>query len=178
MAKSDKLPALSWKGVILTIVVLAVFAFIAITATLNYIYSKELQVAVNKGIVVEAEIVYLKHNFNGTHGSTYHVIYRYIDDDGIVYEGSCGKGDYRDEEEARKLIGQKVEIYIGGLSEVGKRPLCWAVSYGAEISVRVEIIVMSVFYSAILIYIVLLIVYCLYFYDKLTKLHKKQISKD
>ena len=178
MAKSDKLPALSWKGIILSIVVIAVFGFIAIKATFDYIYCKELQTAVNKGIVVEAEIVYLRHHSNGKNGSTYRVMYRYIDDEGIVYVGSCGSGDYRNEEEARKLIGQKVEIYIGGLSKVGARPLCWAVCYGTEVGVIDDIIVMSVFYSAIVVYIVLLIVYFLYFYDKLPKLHKKQISKD
>ena len=180
MAKSEKLPALSWKGVILSIIVIAVFGFIAIKATFDYIYCKELQTAVNKGIVVEAEIVYLRHNFNGKHGSTYHIMYRYIDDDGIVYEGSCGSGsgDYMEEEEARReLIGQKVEIYIGGLSKVGAQPLCWAVCYGSEIDVSTEIILMSVFYSAILIYIVLVILYSLLFYDKLPKLHKKNISK-
>ena len=104
-------------------------------------------------------------------------MYRYTDDDGIVYEGSCGSasGSYLEEEEARrKLIGQKVEIYIGGLSKVGAQPLCRAVSYGTEVDVSSEIIVMSVFYSAILIYIVLVIIYCLIFYDKLPKLKKNK----
>ena len=178
MAKSNKLHALSLKGVILSIIVIAAFGLIAVTSTLSYIYCKELQTAINKVIVVEAEIVYLRHNANGLHGSTYRIMYRYIDDDGIVYEGSCGSGDYRDEEEARKLIGQKVEIYIGGLSKVGARPLCWAVCYGAEVSVITEITLMSVFYSAILIYIVLVIIYCLFFYDKLPKLKNKKIREE
>ena len=174
MEKSEKLQALSWKGVILSIIVISVFGFIAVKATFDYIYCRELQIAINKGIVVEAEIVYFKHNANGLHGSIYYIMYRYVDDDGIVYEGSCGSGDYRNEEDARKLIGQKVEIYIGGLSKVGARPLCWAVCYGADIDVSNEIILMSVFYSAILIYIVLVILYSLFFYDKLPKLHKKK----
>ena len=177
MAKSEKLPALSWKGVILSIMVIAVFGFIAVQATFEYIYCKELQLAINKGVVVEAEIVYFKHNANGLHGSNYYIMYRYVDEDGIVYEGACGSGggNYWEEEEARReLIGQKVEIYIGGLSKVGARPLCWAVCYGAEIDVSNEIILMSVFYSAILIYIVLVILYSLFFYDKLAKLHKKK----
>ena len=178
MAKSEKLPALSWKGVILSIIVIAVFGFIAIKSTFEYIYCKELQTAINKGIVVEADIVYLRHNVSGLNGSTYRIMYRYVDDDGIVYEGSCGSGDYRDEEEARKRIGQKVEIYIGGLSKVGARPLCWAVCYGSEVSVRDEIIVMSVFYSAIIIYIALVILYCLIFYDKLPKLKNKKIRDE
>ena len=180
-AKSDKLHALSWKGIILSIIVLATFGLIAVKATVEYIYCKELQTAVNKGIIVEAEIVYFKHNANGLHGSNYHVMYRYVDDDGIVYEGSCGSGggNYWEEEEARrKLIGQKVEIYIGGLSKVGARPLCWAVSYGAEINVTDYIILMSVFYSAILIYIGLVILYSLYFYDKLPKLKNKKIRDE
>ena len=170
MAKSKKLPALSWKGIIISIILIAVFGFIAIKATFDYIYSKELQIAINKGVVVEAEIVYFKHNADGIRPSNYYIMYRYVDDDGIVYEGACGKGggSYWEEEEARReLIGQKVEIYIGGLSKVGARPLCWPVSYGAEVNVIDNIIVMSVFYSAILIYIVLVILYCLYFYDKL-----------
>ena len=176
MAKSNKLHALSWKGVILSIIVIAAFGLIAVKSTLSYIYCKELQTAIDKDIVVEAEIVYFKHNANGLHGSNYQIMYRYIDDDGIVYEGSCGSGggNYWEEEEARReLIGQKVEIYIGGLSKVGAQPLCWAVCYGPEIDVSTEIILMSVFYSAILIYIVLVILYCLLFYDKLPKLHKK-----
>ena len=181
MAKSKKLPALSLKGVILSIIVIAAFGLIAVKSTLSYIYCKELQTAINKGIVVEAEIVYLRHNANGLHGSTYRIMYRYVDDDGIVYEGSCGSGsgNYWEEEEARrKLIGQKVEIYIGGLSKVGARPLCWAVSYGTEITVTDYIVLMSVFYSAILIYIGLVILYCLFFYDKLPKLKNKKIRDE
>ena len=183
MAKSEKLPALSWKGVILSIIVIVAFGFIAIKATFDYIYCKELQTAINKGIVVEAEIVYIKHNFDqtGRHGSIYYVMYRYIDDDGIVYEGSCGSasGSYLEEEEARrKLIGQKVEIYIGGLSKVGAQPLCRAVSYGTEVNFSTDIILMSVFYSAIFLYIVVVILYCLFFYDKLPKLHKKKIRDE
>lgn len=182
MAKSKKLHALSWKGVILSIIVIAVFGFIAVKSTLNYIYCKELQTAINKGIVVEAEIVSLKHNSSGGHGSIYYIMYRYIDDDGIVYEGSYGRGsgDYWEEEEARrKLIGQKVEIYIGGLSKVGAQPLSRAVCYGTEVDVSNEIIVMSVFYSAILIYFVLVILYSLFFYDKLPKLkNNKTLAED
>ena len=72
IAKSEKLPALSWKGVIISIMVIAAFGLIAVKSTLSYIYCKELQIAINKGIVVEAEIVYIKHNFDRTRrqGST------------------------------------------------------------------------------------------------------------
>lgn len=176
MAKSKKLHALSLKGIILSIIVLTVFGFIGVKATLDYIYNKELQSAINKGIVVEAEIVALVHSsaMPQGHGSTYKIMYRYTDKDGLVYEGYCGSGYYRTEEEDRKRIGEKVEIYIGGLSEVGAQPLCRAVSYGTEVDVITDIILMSVFYSAILIYITLIVIYCLIFYDKLPKLRKSK----
>lgn len=172
-AKSQRLPALSWKGIILSIIVIATFGFIAIKSTLDYVYCKELQTAINKGIVVEAEIVALDYR-SGGHGSIYHIMYRYTDEDGIVYESYCGSGNYLTEEEARKRIGEKVEIYIGGLSKVGAQPLSRAVCYGTKVDVRDDVIVMSVFYAAILIYIVLVIIYCLFFYDKLPKLKKRK----
>ena len=173
--KNKKLTALSWKGVILSIIVLATFGFIAVKATLDYIYCKELQATVDKGIVVEAEIVALKHKSGGGHGSLYYIMYRYVDEDGIVYESYCGRGggDYWEEEEARKLIGEKVEIYIGGLSKVGAQPLSWPESYGSKISVSTDIVSMSVFYSAIVLYIGAVIIYCLFFYDKLPIRKKK-----
>lgn len=168
MAKSQKLHALSWKGIILSIIVVAVFGFIGVKSTLDYIYCKELQAAINKGVIVEAEIVALVHTSGVRHGggSIYNIEYRYIDEDGVVYESYCGRGNYETEEEARKLIGEKVEIYIGGVGSFS-RPLCRAVSFGTKVDVSQYIIVMSVFYSAILVYIGLVILYCLFFYDKL-----------
>lgn len=180
IAKSKKLHALSWKGIILSIIVIAVFGFIGAKSMVDYIYCKELQAAINKDIIVEAEIVALVRTSGVRHGggSIYNIMYRYIDEDGIVYESYCGRGNYETEEEARKLIGEKVEIYIGGVGSFS-RPLCRAVSFGTKVDASQYIIVMSVFYSAILVYILLVILYCLFFYDKLPKLKKnKALSED
>ncbi len=176
MRKSQRLHAFSWLGVILSVIVLAVFGFIGVKSTLDYNYCKELQTAIDKGIIVEAEIVALKYKSSGGnhgHGSIYYIMYRYTDEDGIIYESYCGSGNYETEAEDRKRIGEKVEIYIGGLSEVGAQPLSRAVCYGTEVDVGTEIILMSVFYSAIVLYIIAVILYCLFFYDKLPFQKKK-----
>lgn len=176
MRKSQKLHALSWKGVILSIIVLAVFGFIGAKATIDYIYCKELQAAIDKGIIVEAEIVALKYKSSGGnhgHGSIYYIMYRYTDEEGIIYESYCGSGNYETEAEDRKRIGEKVEIYIGGLSNLASQPLSRAVCYGTEVNVGTEIILMSVFYSADVLYIIAVIIYCLFFYNKLPFQKKK-----
>ncbi len=177
MRKSQKLHALSWKGVILSIIVLAVFGVIGAKATIDYIYCKELQATIDKNIIVEAEIVALKYKSSGGnhgHGSIYFIMYHYTGEDGIIYEGFCGSGNYETEEDDRKLIGEKVAIYIGGLSKVGAKPLSRAVCYGTKVEVSTEIILMGVFYSAIVLYVVAVIIYCLFFYNKLP-FQKKEI---
>ena len=69
MRKSQRLHAFSWLGVILSVIVLAVFGFIGVKSTLDYNYCKELQTAIDKGIIVEAEIVALKYKSSGgNHG--------------------------------------------------------------------------------------------------------------
>ncbi len=176
MKKSQKMHALSWKGVIISIIVLAVFGFIGAKATLDYIYCNELQATIDKNIIVEAEIVALNYKSSGGnrgHGSIYYIMYRYTDEEGIIYESYCGSGNYETEEDDRKLIGEKVAIYIGGLSKVGAQPLSRAVCYGTKVEVSTEIILMSIFYSAIILYIAAVIIYCLFFYDKLPIRKKK-----
>ncbi len=176
MAKSQRLHAFSWLGVILSIIALSVFGFIGAKSTLDYNYCKELQTAIDKGIIVEAEIVALVHTSGGKNsGSIYNIMYRYTDQDGIVYESYCGRGNYETEAEDRKRIGEKVNVYIGGLSATG-RPLSRAVCYGTEVDVSLYIIVMSVFYSAIVLYIFAVILYCLFFYNKLP-FQKKKFDK-
>lgn len=100
MAKSQRLHAFSWLGVILSIIALSVFGFIGAKSTLDYNYCKELQTAIDKGIIVEAEIVALVHTSGGKNsGSIYNIMYRYTDQDGIVYESYCGRGNYETEAE-------------------------------------------------------------------------------
>lgn len=174
MKRSQKLHAFSWLGVILSIIVLAIFGFIGAKATLDYIYCKELQTVIDKNIIVEAEIFDLVYRSStGGHGggSTYKIMYRYIDENGIKYENSCGRGNSETEAEDLKRIGEKIEIYIG-LSESGQ-PLCRAVSDGTKVDLTKDIIVMSVFYSAIVLYIIAVILYCLFFYNKLPVRKKK-----
>lgn len=175
MRKSQRLHAFSWLGIVLSLVVIAVFGFIGAKGTLEYIHCKELQAAIDKNIIVEAEIVALKYKSSGGnhgHGSIYYIMYRYTDEEGIIYESYCGSGNYKTEAEDRKRIGEKVNVYIGGLSATG-RPLSRAVCYGTEVDVGTEIILMSVFYSAFILYIVAVILYCLFFYNILPIRKKK-----
>lgn len=172
MKRSQKLHAFSWLGVILSIIVLAIFGFIGAKATLDYIYCKELQATVDKGVIVEGKITDLVHRAVSVgSGTTYYIRYRYTDKLGLIYEGYCGNGTYSTEAEDLKRIGEKIEIYIG-LNDKGQ-PLSWPVSYGSKISVSTDIALMSVFYSAIVLYIIAVILYCLFFYNKLAVRKKK-----
>ena len=178
MRKSQRQHAFSWLGLILSTIVLAVFGFISVMATLSYNDCKELQTVIDKGIIVEGEIVALEYSSGVKYGSgsIYYIKYQYVDEDGIIYESYCGRGDHRTVDEARKLIGEKVEIYIG-LSGSGQ-PLTRPVSYGTEVDVTNAIIVMSGCYSAIVLYIIAIILYCLFFYNKLPFQKKKSDKKE
>ena len=172
MRKSQRLHAFSWLGIVLSLVVIAVFGFIGAKGTLEYIHCKELQAAIDKNIIVEAEIVALVHSSSGGGGSIYHIMYRYTDDDGIVYVSYCGRGNYETEAEDRKRIGEKVKVYIGGMGSFSQA-LTWPVSYGTEVDFNFYLILSWVFYSAIVVYLILCIIYCLFFYNILPIRKKK-----
>ncbi len=176
MEKFKDFLAFSWKGIIVSVMLLALFCLGGSLGVLRYLTDTELQQAIEKRIIVEAQIVRLSYTSSMPHGrgSTYTIIYSYTDDDtGIVYEGGCGRGDYRTEERDKQRIGEKVEIYIGGLSKAGL-PLSSPVSYGTEVSMTDAIVVMSVFFSLIFIYIVLIVLYVLYFFGKLPEMRRKR----
>lgn len=176
MAKK-RIYIMGWKGIIISVVVNLAFVVGLTVGILNYIKCLELQRAVDKGVIVQAEIVRLDHrsSFPNGSGSIYFIIYSYTDaETGIVYEGNCGSGDYSTEADARKRIGEKVDIYIGGIGEISKQPLCWAVSYGADVEADKALIAPCIFGSLIVLYFVLLTLYILLLYDKLPHLRGRK----
>ncbi len=169
--KSDEKPIgpFSVKGIIIFIVLNLIFIFGATACFLNYFDNVELQKAVDKGIIVEAEIVYIDYTAN-SHGSghSYRLICRYTDENGIVYEGACGSGtsaNLEQELKDEKRIGEKVNVYLGHVTSYGKGK-CWAVSYGKDVKAWTSLIGACIFLSLVFILLVLLIVYLLWFYDK------------
>ena len=84
MRKSQRQHAFSWLGLILSTIVLAVFGFISVMATLSYNDCKELQTVIDKGIIVEGEIVALEYSSGVKYGSgsIYYIKYQYVDEDG------------------------------------------------------------------------------------------------
>ncbi|MDR1093584.1 MAG: hypothetical protein LBL66_05490 [Clostridiales bacterium] len=165
--------AMGRKGIILSIAVNLIFAFGAAVLIVGYFKNLEIQKAVDNGIIVEAEIVAVVHqaNLKGG-GSTHSLLYRYIGDDGIIYEGYCAHGDYRTLKSDEARIGEKVEIYIGiGVDGTG---VSWPVSKGKEIKAYESLIFASVFIFLIVAYIVGLLIYLLWYYDKLPKRGKSR----
>lgn len=174
---SKRIYIMGWKGIIISILVNLAFVLGAAVGFLNYIKCLELQRAVDKGVIVQAEIVRLDHrsSFPRGSGSIYFLTYSYTDEEtGIVYEGTCGSGGFDTEEEARTRIGEKVEIYIGGQGEISKQPLCWAVSYGADVEAEKALIAPCIFCSLIGLYFILLTLYISACYGKLPMFRKKK----
>jgi hypothetical protein len=167
-----KYHALGWKVIMLSIVLNLIFAFGAAVMIAGYFRDIEVQRAVDKSVIVEAEIVAVVHqtNLKGG-GSTHSLLYRYIDGDGIIYEGYCAHGDYRTLENDEARIGEKVEIYIGGIGVAGTG-VSWPVSKGEEVNAYDNLIYAAIFIFLMVVYIVLLIICLLRYYDKLPKRRK------
>ncbi|MCM1289430.1 MAG: DUF3592 domain-containing protein [Corallococcus sp.] len=184
MGKVKDFFAFNWKGMIVSFILIVAFGIMGMIGVKRYYYDNELQKAIDKNIIVEAEIVALVYNSNSsTMGAStaYYIQYSYTDGEiGVIYEGSCGSGDQRTRERDLKRIGEKVKIYIGG---VGKSiftkglPLSHAVSFGAEISLKDSIVLMSVGFSIIFIVLVLIVVYLVLIYGKPPKRKRKVESK-
>lgn len=173
---NDKLMPISIKGIIILVVVNLIFIFGATICFLNYFDNIELQKAVDRGIIVEAEIAYIDYTANSKGaGYTYNLICRYTDENGIVYEGACASGTSANNEQELKdkeRIGEKVDVYLGHVTSYGKRK-CWPVSYGKDVKAWTTLIGACIFLSLIFILLVLLIIYLLFFYGKLP-LKKKE----
>ncbi len=103
--------------------------------------------AIKGGVIVEAEIVDVR--LNGL-GYSVHLYYEYRDSNGVFY---CGEGaNFINEEEARRHIGTKIDIYIDGKGNsiaVGHVP-------GDRASMIVLIILIIIFIVLIIFYIKLL----------------------
>ena len=173
--KSNKriLP-LSVTGIILFTVVNLILIFIATLMFVSYSDCLKIQKAIDGGITAEAEIVYLqkRHLSRGA----YDLICRYIDENGIIYECSCGRGSYNNYEQTaldEQRIGEKVEIYIGEIRH-GNKGVCWAVSYGKDVNANTQLAWGIVCVCLIFVMFVLLSLYLLLFYDKLPFIKRKK----
>lgn len=166
--KSNKrISSLSVKGLILFIVVNLIFIFIATLMFVSYSDCLKTQKAIDGGVTVEAEIVYLQKRRLSR--GIYDLICRYVDKNGILYECACGSGTYADYTQKmldEQRIGEKVEIYIGEVRH-GNKGVCWAVSYGKEVNAKTQLAWGIVCVCLIFVMFVLLTLYLLFFYDKL-----------
>lgn len=167
--KSDKRVApLSIKGGILFTIVNLIFIFVATIMFVSYSDCLKIQKAIDGGVTAEAEIVYLQHRKLSR--GIYNLICRYVDEDGIIYECACGSGTYADNTQTmldEQRIGEKVEIYIGEVRH-GNKGVCWAVSYGQNANAKTQLAWGIVFVCLIFVMFVLLTLYLLFFYDKIS----------
>lgn len=179
--KSDKrVSPLGIRGSILFTIVNLIFIFGAVVTFSGYSDCLKVQKAIDGGVTAEAEIVSLHHRelSNGL----YNIICRYVDENGIIYECTCGSGTYADYAQQKldeQRIGEKVEIYIGEVLH-GNKGACWAVSYGKDANARAPLAGGIVFVCLIFVSFALLTLYLLIFYDKIPfkKRSKKTKSKD
>ncbi len=173
--KSNKriLP-LSIKGIILFAIVNLIFIFVATLMFVSYSDCLKIQKAIDNGVTAEAEIVYIQKR--DLSRGTYDLICRYIDENGIIYECSCGRGNYYNYEQTaldEQRIGEKVEIYIGEIRH-GNKGVCWAVSYGKDVNANTQLAWGIVCICLIFVMFVLLLLYLLCFYDKLPFIKRKK----
>lgn len=105
--------------------------------------------AIKGGVIVEAEVVGISRGVAKTR-STADLVYEYRDSNGVYYTG-LGKS-FSNENEARRHIGTKIDIYIDGKGHsiaVGQKP-------SDKESLIAEIILIIVFIVLIRFYIKLL----------------------
>lgn len=170
---NQKCSPLGIKATIVLVVLNIVFLFGAALLFIDYSRCLKIQKAVDNGVIVEAEIVYLDRTAHISQGNmqgySYTVVCRYVDENGIIYECSCGSGtsaDYEQEKIDEQRIGEKVEIYIGEVLYDNKGA-CWAVSNGADVKAWTQLVFGLLFVFLIFVTFVLLALYLLYFYDKI-----------
>ena len=112
---NKKCHPLGIKGGIIFVVLNLVFIFAASLFFVDYSRCLKIQKAIDGGVIVDAEIVYLDRTSSVLHGvgHSYNIICRYVDENGIIYECACGSGTSSEREQELKdeqRIGEKVEI--------------------------------------------------------------------
>lgn len=99
------------KAIIIFVVLNLAFILGATLFFLDYSRCLKIQKAIDNGIIVEAEIVYLDKTSAIPHGvgHSYDIICRYVDENGIIYECPCGRGTSSDTEQKRKVNSVSVK---------------------------------------------------------------------
>lgn len=173
--KSNKrISPLSIKGSILFTIVNLIFIMVATIMFVSYSDCLEIQKAIDGGVTAEAEIVYLQQRKLSR--GIYDLICRYVDKNGIIYECACGSGTYSDYTQKmldEQRVGEKVEIYIGEIKH-GNNGACWPVSYGKDVNAKTQLALGILFTCLIFFMFVLLLLYLLFFYDKLPFINRSQ----
>ncbi|MCM1368446.1 MAG: hypothetical protein NC184_06545 [Roseburia sp.] len=168
---NKKISPFGIKAVIILIIVSLALIIGTIISFNAYAENLKIQDAVDNGVIVEAEIAYLRTYRK----ANYSIMCRYVDENGIVYECDCGKGslkNYEQYEKDKQRIGETVEIYKGTVYR-GKG-VCWAVSYGKDVKAWDALVFGIIFASLLGILFLLLILYLLYFYEKFPFKNKKK----